>query len=331
MAKRKRTRQAQGAPPTQHAPDTANRIVVPESSASNPPESRTRIGKGLTRFTDWAIKKALDFLLLGVIFFMTAPTIAIWLYIKSGKAAWTYPWLYAALGFIAACLVIISASSLLAFVRAQRRRAAERAANVEFLSQDRGYLDHAVNQAKAFKTFNSLVGGMAEVMAKITKTGQRATTYMRLAQSTFTPYPNVLALVGQRIAARTAKKLNNHATEMQSYLTKVEATSNLLIESITGYTTWFPVNTTEQAQVLITNKVALEKMLTILRASVGSTQGFRDSQQGLYGISQRLNTAVNRMVSVTDGVLSFLRESVDQWDQVVELMNDKLSNANVPK
>jgi hypothetical protein len=137
--------------------------------------------------------------------------------------------------------------------------------------------------------------------------------------------------VGQRIAARTAKKLNNHAAEMQSYLTKVEATSNLLIESITGYTNWFPVDTTEQAQVLLTNKVALEKMLLILRASVGSTQGFRDSQQGLYGMSQRLNTAVNRMVSVTDGVLSFLKESVDQWDRVVELMSDKLSNANLPK
>src|SRR2546421_3918969 len=114
MAKRKRGRRTESASPTQAIlPDTADRIVVNEPTVPSSPESRSRIGKGLTRFTDWAIKKALDFLLLGVIAVMTAPAIAIWLYIKSGRAAWTYPWLYAALGFIAACLVIIIVSALL--------------------------------------------------------------------------------------------------------------------------------------------------------------------------------------------------------------------------
>jgi hypothetical protein len=113
---------------------------------------------------------------------------------------------------------------------------------------------------------------------------------------------------------------------MQSYLGKLEETSNLLIESITGYTSWFPVDTPESAQILLANKAGIEKMLAVIRTSIGSTEGFRDSQQGLYGVSQRLNTAVNRMVSVSDGVVSFLRDSVDRWDQVIELMNDKLSN-----
>ena len=75
------------------------------------------------------------------------------------------------------------------------------------------------------------------------------------------------------------------------------------------------------------NIAGIEKMLAVIQTSIGSTEGFRDSQQGLYGVSQRLNTAVNRMVSVSDGVVSFLRESVERWNQIIELMNDKLRNS----
>jgi len=259
MAKRRRTRRTESASPTQTVlPDKTNRSVVHEPTVPDRPESRTRIGKGLTRFTDWAIKKALDFLLLGVIAIMTAPAIAIWLYVKSGRAAWTYPWLYSALGFIAACLVIISVSALLTFVRAQRRKAADRAINLEFLSRDKGYLDHVVNQAKAFKAFNSILMKMAKEMADIGTTNSRATAQIKLAKRVLVARPNFLGWVGHKIASSTAKKTNKHAAAMQSLLSRLQVVSDILIESLTGYMTWFNADTEAEAQTLVGNRAALE-------------------------------------------------------------------------
>lgn len=296
---------------------------VPASAASLT-ESRGRLGGAAKRFTDWAIKKALDFLLLGVIFVLTAPTIAIWVYLSGGRAAWTYPWLYAALGFIAACLVIISVSALLTFVRSQRRKAAERAINLEFLSRDKGYLDHIVNQAKAFKAFNSILSKMTREMTDIATTNRRATAQLQLAKRVVGAKSNLLGWVGHKIASRTAKKMNKHAAAMQLLLSKLKVTSDLLIESSTGYMTWFTANTEEEAQTLIGNRVALSNLLVAMRASIGSTQGFRDSQKGIYGISQELNTAVNRMLHVTDGVITFMQEGEVKWSQVIEIIDTKL-------
>jgi hypothetical protein len=279
----------------------------------------------LKKFGDWAVKKALDYLLVGVVALMTAPAIAIYFYFRSGRAAWTYPWPYAALGFIAACVVIITVSSLLALIRAQRRRTAERAINLEFLSKDKGYLDHAVNQAKAFNTFNSILFAMAREMGEIGNTNRRATSQIKLAQRALVAHPNILAFIGHKIASRTAKKTNKHAAAMEVHLSNVKTTSDLLIESITGYTTWFTANTPEQAQTLISNRTSLEQMVAVMRDSIGSTQGFRDAQKGIYGISQELNTAVNRMVNVIDGVLTFMRDSDVKWKRVIELTDRKLS------
>ncbi|HEY2960828.1 MAG TPA: hypothetical protein VGJ37_00305 [Pyrinomonadaceae bacterium] len=324
MAKRKRLQQL----PRSASNKTTSPSEVQRGDSGSPfdrDERTNRIRTAAAKFGEWALSKALDYLLVGVLALGTAPAFAIWVYLRSGRAAWTYPWLYAALGFTTACLVIVLMASLLSLIESRRKRIAERAINLEFLSKDKGYLDHAVNQAKAFKTFNSLMNGMAEVMARIARTNSRATIYIRLAQRSLAQRPNLLAFIAHKIAARTAKKLNSHAAAMESYLTKIELTSNLLIESITGYTTWFPVGTDEQAEVLMGEVVALEKMLAVIRTTVSTTESFRDSQEGLYGVSQELNTAINRMINVSEGIARFFKNSVTRWSKVISLMKDKLA------
>jgi hypothetical protein len=329
MANRKKTRSL---PPTgakeergQFGPAQRNE----STTALDRSEGRRGVSTGIARFGEWALGKAFDYLLVGVLALVTAPALAIWVYFRSGRAAWTYPWLYAALGFITACIVIIFMASLLGAIRGRRKRAAERAINLEFLSRDKGYLDHAVNQAKAFKTFNSILFAMAREMGDIGNTNRRATRQIKLAQSVLVKHPNLLAFFGHKIASRTAKKTNKHAAAMERHLSNVKATSDLLIESITGYTTWFTANTPEQAQTLIGNHTSLEQMVTVMRESISSTQGFRDAQKGIYGISQELNTAVNRMVNVMDGVLAFLRESDAKWVRVIKLTEEKLRDWEV--
>lgn len=330
MAKRKKSRRL---PPTHTTtPPQSQPIARMEPGAPiSQVEQRSSVRNAISKFGDWALGKALDFLLVGVLAVITAPSIAIWVYFRSGRATWTYPWLYAALGFIAACVVIIFMASLLSLIKARRKRAAERAINLEFLSKDKGYLDHAINQARAFKAFNSILFAMAKEMGDIGKTNRRGTSQIKLAQRALVAHPNLLAFFGHKIASRIAKKTNRHAAAMEVHLSNVKATSDLLIESITGYTTWFVANSPEQAQTLIGNRVSLQQMVTVMRESIGSTQGFRDAQQGIYGISQELNTAVNRMVNVMDGVLAFLRESDTKWMRVIKLTDNKLRDWDTRK
>lgn len=322
MANRKKSRRL----PPSRVPEIPSQSEQPTRLTLPPDrhEGRGRVRKAIGKFAEWAVGKAFDYLLVGVLALVTAPALAIWVYFRSGRAVWTYPWLYAALGFSTACVVIIFMASLLGFVRAQRRRAAERAINLEFLSKDKGYMDHAVNQIKAFKTFNTLLSEMANEMGKIAKTNQAATAQIHLAKRLIGARPNLLAFFGHKIASRAAKKLNKHAASMQSSLSQIEVTSDLLIESISGYTSWFPADTAEQAQILINNRTALDTMTSTMETTIGSTQGFRDSQQSIYGISQELNTAVNRMTNVTDGVITFLRSSNDKWSTVIGLMDEKI-------
>jgi hypothetical protein len=170
MAKRKKSRRT--SPPTllNHIPQSEPIVRTDSSPPIAQSGVRTPVRNAIKKFAEWALGKALDYLLVGVGAIAIPPAIALWIYFRSGRAAWTYPWFYAALGFMAACFLIISMASLLNLIRARRNRAAERSINLEFLSQDKGYLDHAVNQARAFKMFNSLVGSLAAVMAKIGKT-----------------------------------------------------------------------------------------------------------------------------------------------------------------
>jgi hypothetical protein len=325
MVNKKRTRRPpQNTTRTQEAPGSSAQFENEPTALPNSTDTQGPLRTIVKKFGDWAVKKALDYLLVGVLAIMTAPTIAIWVYFRSGRAAWTYPWLHAAFGFITACALIITASSLVAFIRRQRRQAVEHAINFEFLSKDKGYLDHALNQARAFKTFNSLLHRMAKEMGEIGGTNRAATAQIQFAQRLLATRPNLLAYFGHKIASRTAKKTNRHAAAMQLYLSNLQATSDLLIESITGYTVWFVADTDEQAQTLIGNKVGLQSMVAEMRTSIKSTQGFRDAQKGIYGISQELNTAVNRMVNVIDGVLNFLTESDVKWNKVIELMDEKL-------
>jgi hypothetical protein len=162
MAKRKHSRRLQPSAVKEKPRQFEQQIPTQDSvTAIDRSEGRSRINTAIIKFGEWALGKAFDYLLVGVLALVTAPALAIWIYFRSGRAAWTYPWLYASLGFTTACVVIILMASVLSVIRARRKRAAERAINLEFLSKDKGYLDHAVNQAKAFKTFNSILFAMA--------------------------------------------------------------------------------------------------------------------------------------------------------------------------
>lgn len=332
MAKRKRQGPRQNATPTK-APvtlDTLSKTVVPNPTIPSPPEVQSRVRRVIKRFADWAIKKALDFFLVGVIAVMTAPTLAIWVYFRSGRAAWTYPWLDAALGFIAACLVLIGASLLLIYAKAQRRKAVERAKSLEFVSRDKGWLDHMFHRDRAIKSFNAVLIQMSEELQRIINAmdrGRRRLELLNRPPSTQLSTKQAekrsakMVIQGLKIAADSAASYNKYSTRLENQLSRLTEIIDLLIESNVGYMS-SPAATLPER--LVKDRNDIDVVLTITRSSLESTRLFRDSLAGLKGNSQELNTAINRLINLTGGINSQMQRMETHWVQLSRIIDDKL-------
>ena len=134
---------------TQPAPTS-----VPVSVPSEP-IATGRIRQLAGRAVDSAIDAALDHVwtVAGGALVTSAP--AVWLFIMSGQAPWSYPLAKYAAAFVGGWLSLTLLIALLASIRARRLRALEQAKTLKFVSQEKGYLDHLVNQKRGFKEYNS--------------------------------------------------------------------------------------------------------------------------------------------------------------------------------
>lgn len=163
---------------------------------------------------------------------------------------------------------------------------------------------------------------MGNEMTRIGRTNNRATAQTQL----------VTRLLGQRaggivlrITSKAAAKLNKHSAKMEQQLSKLEKATNLLIESNVGYLSWFTPQSEQDEQRLINERASVVLILNTTLSSLAAVQSFRESQLALMGVSQELNTAINRMVHTTDGVIEFMHKSGNHWQELIEIIDGKLS------
>ncbi|HVS82323.1 MAG TPA: hypothetical protein VHE60_11380 [Pyrinomonadaceae bacterium] len=161
---------------------------------------------------------------------------------------------------------------------------------------------------------------MGDEVTKIGKASARAGTQMKVARMILGT--NSAGIVFW-IASRTAKKLNKHSRKLEQQLAKLEKTTDLLIESNVGYLTWFSPSTEQEQQKLASDRTALIRLLDITRNATKTMQEFRDSQDSTKGISQELNTALNIMSHVTEGIVAFLRKADKHWQELIEIIDNK--------
>lgn len=264
-----------------------------------------------------AVEAALQYIWVVVGGAVLTTVTAVWLAITSGNPLVTHLAAYAA-GWFSVVLLIL----FLAWRKSRRLEALEQAKNLKFVSQEKGFLDHAVNKDKAFKQFTATTLDMANEIAKIGNATSKATARIEIAKR-FSGERAAKAL--HRIASQTAAKLSKHSINMEQQLARFDKATDLLVESTVGFYKWFTPNTEQDKQQLINDRAGLNTLIEATRSSVVSTEGFRDSQNSLKGISQELNTTINRLVSVTDGVIVSLRRSITHWEKLAKLIDEKLN------
>jgi hypothetical protein len=291
--------------------------------ADPPSQSTGKTHRIIKRFIDSGIDFALEHFWLGFVLAMIATGTAVWLYWRSGQATWTYPWLYGIAGFITACLVLVAASTLLLYLKARRRNALERARNAKFVSQERGVFDHKVTLGQVLKVYVSTLSAIGTEMGRIGETSGKAGVKMDAAGQVQGVKGDALRL---KVARQAADNLTKHSQKMETQLARLEELNVVLIESSAGYLTWLASQGTGREAQLTSLRNSLQEVLDTTRASLTTIQVFRDKQDAVRGWSQDLNTAMNRLAYVTDGIIAVTQISEKHWEGILHLIDQKSTN-----
>lgn len=320
MAKRRKHKSTLAASRSQSTGQPTVQPIFEPAPITTAVKGKGKLRQALRRIADSAIDTALQYFWVGVAGIVITATAAIGLYVRSGEAAWLYPWLKYAVAYTAGLLTLILIILCLASIKKRRLKALERARNARFDSREKGYLDHIINQKRGFKDFNATLYKMSSEIAMIGKTTSRGTVKINLARRLLREKAAYLVF---RISNNMARKLSKHARQLEGQLSSLQEITDLLVESTEGYLTWFTPDNEEQKATLLNDRKSLVTLLEVTGGSLVSMKAFRDSQVAIRGISQGLNTAVNRMVGVTEGIITFMRRAETHWQKMIQIIDSK--------
>ncbi len=221
-----------------------------------------------------------------------------------------------ALGFFSACGILIVTSLLLISIKSRRLNAIEERRSAKFASSEKGFLDHQLNLTQAIKEFQKVLN---EIGAEI---GRSGTAAGKIGKKFALAGNN--ARFAHRAASVGAARLDKHAIRMERALTKFEGTVSLMIESTAGFLGWITPTTEAEKQPLIETRSSLVSLIELTQNSVSTTETYRNGLLKVKGISQEMNSAINRQVSVIDVVIATLQKSEKHWKELIEVIDGKL-------
>lgn len=271
--------------------------------------------KHLKRFADSGIETAIQYFWTAVIIMIIAVATALWYYLSGSSLFWQLVW-YGA-GFISACVLIIGLSRLSTFIKARR---VERAQQAKFTSQEKGFLDHWVSRNKALEENTKTLSMFAKELDKITSTTGRSTRKVSNA--------GLNAVKRLKLASENAVKMNKHAAKLEKYATKFEETTNLLIESDMGFVSWYMRTAEHDREGLTAFQNSCSTLIESVRGSLVSMEQYRETYMASKGTSQDLNTVANRMVHVIERIITVHQKTEKHYQELVRLVDAKLSGSS---
>jgi hypothetical protein len=209
---------------------------------------------------------------------------------------------------------VIAVILLLTFVKIRKEKRLNEAKNEKFISSEKGFLDHRADFDKAIKEFPTCIGGVGNEMGRISKTVQKAK---------FEVWSKINTNWGRKSASRTAAKLSKHTKAMERYSMELVGITKVLNES--GFFLLKSIgNDTEK---LNTVRQAYEILLDKTRISYDAISVFRDSQHSAKGVSQDMDTTLNHMIFVTEGVLETLQQCEAHWERFIITIDEMKSDS----
>lgn len=285
--------------------------IIPEIKQENDSIVKRHTWNGIKYFTQSAFETALQNVwgIVGGGILTVATAIAV--YIWSGQAEWLYPYLKHSVVFFSGMFSLIAVILFFTFIKLRKEKALEKAKKEKFISNEKGLLDHRLDSDKAQKEFSKILFGIGKELGRIGETTTNAGAKLEF-------WDKISLSLSRKSASKTAAKLKIYASELEGYLTSLVDVITVMNESVS----FLLLNGGIKKDFFDAVQLALVELLNKTQISYASLVGFREAQLGVIGISQDLNTAINQLIFVTDGILGALKQAEETWERLIGIIDE---------
>ncbi len=248
---------------------------------------------------------------------MTALVTAI-LYFRSPEAAWIYSTLRYALVYMGgmATLFLIIVGFALAGIR--RRKLVEKQNGSRFKSGEKGYLDHWLHYGESNRRYISVLAEIGTDMSRI------GTCSFKIGQKLSTA--NNDAKHAHRIVTEGAATLDSYAAKMERSIKTLEEVTGLLLESTMALASLAAPASEGNTEKLESSREACIGLLQRAEVAIKSTKNFRQTAITTLGISQDINSAMNRVMYGLESIIDLLSQAVEKWKETLVILDHKLAS-----
>ena len=230
-------------------------------------------------------------------------------YLWSGEAEWLYPFIKYFLAFFSGMLLIVFFIFCLTLFRIRKEKKLEKSRDEKFISNEKGLFDYQVDYEKAQYEFPLVLVELGKSVNRIAGT---------IAEVDFESWDQVNAGKRLKLASGLATKLLTHSKGMALQATKLVNVISALDISVSSLLRLNAFNKNKFDNI----KLSLNDLLNGTQTSVESMILFKESQVNALGVSKDLNTSLNHLIYVTDGIIETLKNAKTTWIKIIQVIDE---------
>lgn len=275
--------------------------------------------KTLERLWESAIDTALQTLWIALAGVFMTLAVALWARVV-GLSAHT---LDRIVGCLFGIILVLVVNVVLTGVRLRRTHAQERLRQSLHASKEKGFLDFVIQRDEAGAQFHKAVSVLVGESNNLAKQAYSTKAkFDALAGVGRKPTPKR----GRKIAAAMAKALHKSCGTLERKIADADGAVDLFMESHIGYLQWQLSNAGVDPAGTATMRAEAANLVAIAQRVITGQRDFKKTLDSLRGVSQELNTAINRLAAALDATISLMQKVEEIGHETMRII-DKASTA----
>lgn len=223
-------------------------------------------------------------------------------------------WLFIA-GFISAWIIILGISIVFIIIRSRSNDKVDQDKLKQYLSNEKGYIDHRVDMEETIKKIIALYGDITKETNNFNKILARLTDKIQSDKS---------SVKIQKIAGNIAKEYEKYFSKIEKFVSDYEKLAKLHLESSESYFKWYSTKNNFGDDELKKVKDLFNTLLVSTRSSLVPAEELVKSYNGLKGVTKDLNTSLNYGIDIFKKYISVLKKSESDCLKVIQDIDQKI-------
>jgi hypothetical protein len=191
--------------------------------------------------------------------------------------------------------------------------------------EEKGFLDFAFEGANAAEEMTNILLHFTEETTGIGNKMQEHTA--RIQSLAKNPAPGASGQI-YKISLCVANDMNLYSEKTENDLPKLEKSTDLLIESFSGYINWIKPKEEKDIEQVTKFLQTIRSLSEVDKVLQESIRLYHDSVAGLKGISREINRASRRLTTVLESFISILEKIEAFCAKTLPLLDEKLGIQN---